>query len=379
VPAARTRARSAKLAPEEGCLLIADISGYTGYVVAGPLEYAEDVVADVTATVADQLGAVFRLNKLEGDAVFGYTLGSEEDGSILLDAVESCYFTFRRRLEAMQHATNCTCTACTKLPELDLKFVLHYGTFIRRTAGGREELTGEDVILVHRLLKNAVVEELGTRGYVLVTEACARALSLDPRTLGWVEHRESHSDVGDLCAFVSDLERRWRDERDRTPVYVSPEEAAFQIELTLASPQPRVWDYLTSPEKRFLWQDLRIDEVTDGGRRCTGTVSVCVDGHTMVYEEILDWRPFDYFTERRTLPGVGKLVLTTELESVNGSTRVRTRAQRLQGADRLSAALRLRRVRRDLERAHGRLAAALAEDRGVERAEGAAPGALVPE
>lgn len=377
MPAARTRAGSAKLAPEEGCLLIADISGYTGYVVAGPLEYAEDVVADVTATVADHLGSVFRLNKLEGDAVFGYTLAGEGDGSMLLDAVESCYFTFRRRLEGMQHATNCTCTACTKLPELDLKFVLHYGTFVRRAAGGGEELTGEDVILVHRLLKNAVVEELGTRGYVLVTEACARALSLDPASLGWVAHSETYPDGGDLHAFVSDLETRWRDERERTRVYVSPEEAVFEIEAMVAGPPMRVWDYLTSPDKRAHWQDLRIDEVTDGGRRCTGTVSVCVDGRTMVYEEVLDWRPFDYFTERRTLPGVGKLVLTTELEAVNGGTRVRTRAQRLRGADRLAAALRLPRVRRDLRRAYARLAAALAEDPEPVRGPGAAPGALV--
>lgn len=30
---------------ERGILLVADISGYTDYVVGSPLEYAEDVVA----------------------------------------------------------------------------------------------------------------------------------------------------------------------------------------------------------------------------------------------------------------------------------------------------------------------------------------------
>jgi hypothetical protein len=53
---------------ERGCLLIADISGYTDYVVASPLEYAEDVVADITRDLVHRLEPVVRVNKLEWDA-----------------------------------------------------------------------------------------------------------------------------------------------------------------------------------------------------------------------------------------------------------------------------------------------------------------------
>src|SRR5918992_2230174 len=52
-----------------GCFVIADISGYTDHVVASPLAHAEDVLADVTATVVDRLERVIHVNKLEGDAV----------------------------------------------------------------------------------------------------------------------------------------------------------------------------------------------------------------------------------------------------------------------------------------------------------------------
>src|SRR5919108_373502 len=139
------------VATERGCLLIADISGYTDYVVSSPLEYAEEVVADITQDVVARLEPVLRVNKLEGDAAFGYALDGEIDASMLLDSIEECYFGFRRRLRGIEHSTNCSCNACTKAPELNLKFVVHHGDFIRRLSSRGEELTGQDVILVHRL------------------------------------------------------------------------------------------------------------------------------------------------------------------------------------------------------------------------------------
>jgi hypothetical protein len=75
---------------ERGCLLIADISGYTEYVVSSPLEYAEDVVAGLTADVVQRLEPIFQINKLEGDAAFGYALDGELDASMLLDSIEEC-------------------------------------------------------------------------------------------------------------------------------------------------------------------------------------------------------------------------------------------------------------------------------------------------
>ena len=119
---------------DRGYLVIADISGYTDYVVQSPLEEAYDFVADVTGTVVDRLEAVLRVNKLEGDAVFGYALDGELDGTMLLDAIEECYFAFRGRLRGIEHAVSCTCPACAQLTDLDLKFVVHHGRFVRRAS-----------------------------------------------------------------------------------------------------------------------------------------------------------------------------------------------------------------------------------------------------
>jgi hypothetical protein len=330
-------------ASETGCLVIADISGYTGYVVASPLEYAEDVVADVTETIAARLGEVLHVNKREGDAVFAYARSDEADASLLLDAVEACYFAFRSRLEGISHSTTCSCAACARATQLDLKFVLHAGEWIRR--GG--ELTGADVIVVHRLLKN----EIGLSGYVLLTEAFAAAYGLSPELLRLQPHDETYPGVGEVRGFVADLEERYGEERDRRRVAVTSEEATLEVERFLPLASAAAWELLTAPGKRLLWQVDDIEEAQQGGRRCTGTASICVDSRTKIYEEILDWRPFDYFTESRTPEGGTRFLLTTVLTPAEGGTSVRVLGRSDGGRTRLFAGRRLaRRIRHDYDR-----------------------------
>jgi hypothetical protein len=340
---------------ERGCLLIADISGYTDYVVSSPLEYAEDVVADVTRDVVSSLEPLFRVNKLEGDAAFCYALEGELDGSMLLDSIEECYFGFRRRIRGIEHSTSCSCNACVKAPDLNLKFVVHYGDFIRRAGARGDELTGHDVILVHRLLKNRVSEVLGLKGYALCTEACVNALGIDPLALDLEVGNEAYPDVGEVPVCLMDLEARWDSERERRRIVVSPDEAAFNVDVTLPVPPQVAWDYLTSPQKRLLWQIDEIHQVDAGGRRCTGSSSVCVDGRAKIYEEILDWRPFDYFTERISLPGGAAAVLTTVLEADGSGTRVVTRVRR-GGGRRVAWMTSGARLRRRLDARYQRLA-----------------------
>jgi hypothetical protein len=108
-------------------LLIADISGYTGYLAEVELDHAQDILADLIGAVVTALRPNFRLAKLEGDAAFTYMPAEQVDGSMLLDTIERCYFGFRRRRRDVRQATSCECNACTRIPDLDLKFVVHHG------------------------------------------------------------------------------------------------------------------------------------------------------------------------------------------------------------------------------------------------------------
>ena len=311
---------------QPACFLIADISGYTGYLADVELDHAQDILADLVGAVVTALRPNFRLAKLEGDAAFTFMTTERIDGSMLLDTIERCYFGFRRRRRDVRQATTCECNACTRIPDLDLKFVVHYGETIIQKVAGRQELLGSDVIVVHRLLKNDVVERTGIGAYALISQACIAASDFDPKALGMQPHSETYDRIGEVPGWVHDLERRWREEEERERVFVAPDESILTITVpTTVAPQI-AWEFLTKPGQRMTWQpwvtEVRIEGAT-GGRRGLGSANHCKHGKDAVIEEILDWRPYDYVTDRTILDtpaGPLKLLHTIELEPVTTGT-----------------------------------------------------------
>jgi hypothetical protein len=151
----------------------------------------------------------------------------------------------------VRQATSCECNACARIPDLDLQFVVHHGQVIAQKVAGRQELLGSDVILVHRLLKNDVVERLGVPAYALISQACIDVTELDPVALGMQPHVELYDRIGEVPGWVLDLERRWLEEEARARVFVAPEDAMFTVSLsTVAAPQV-AWEFLTKPGQRM--------------------------------------------------------------------------------------------------------------------------------
>src|SRR5205807_10269489 len=181
---------------EPTCFLIADISGYTSYLAGVELDHAQDILADLVGTVVTALRPNFRLAKLEGDAAFMSMTAEKVDGSMLLDTIERCYFGFRRRRRDVRQATACECKACVRIPDLDLKFVVHHGLALQQKVAGRQELLGSDVIVAHRLLKNGVAERLGIGAYALISQACIDVSDIDPAALGMREITETYERIG---------------------------------------------------------------------------------------------------------------------------------------------------------------------------------------
>ena len=315
--------------PESACFVIADISGYTSFLAGVELDHAQDIIADVMDTVLRCLRPPFRLAKFEGDAAFAYAVTEKVDGSLLQDAIESAYFAFRKRLRNIKQSTSCDCNACSKMQDLDLKFVSHHGEFIKHRMAGREELAGRDVILIHRLLKNAVNERLGGHAYALYSNPCIQAMGIDPVVQGLVEYRESIDIIGEVKCWVRDLEEAWEKENGRQRNEVTRDKAAMVIEFDIAAPRPTVWEHFTLPGLRPKWRGAdEVRETVESGRRGVGTTNHCMHGKDAIIEEVLDWRPFDYLTLATLLPipGAPKVVLTYAfLESAGGGTHIEIR------------------------------------------------------
>jgi hypothetical protein len=260
------------------------------------------------------------VSKLEGDAVFAHMPTEEIDAPLLFDTIESTYFAFRRRLRDVVHATTCDCNACVLIPSLDLKFFVHSGSYVVRRIGRTEELTGADVVLVHRLVKGSARDVVGDDAYLVVTGAALEAVQGDGEALGLMNHVESF-DVGDVSVFIENLEDCWKVEQSRTHRPVSPEDAidSFGAEL-LGSPQ-ELWPWFTDPRKRVEWQYglTGIDEFVDG-RRGVGTVNHCAHGGSVTVQQILDWQPFTSFTSRDEIDDTGVVLTVTTVFTPDGDT-----------------------------------------------------------
>jgi uncharacterized protein YndB with AHSA1/START domain len=315
--------------PELAYFAIADISGYTSFLAGVELDHAQDIIADFMNTVVNELRPPFRLAKFEGDAAFVYAVTDKADGSLLQDTIESAYFRFRRRLRDVKRASMCECKACVAMGDLDFKFVVHHGEMVRQKIGGREELAGRDVILVHRLLKNTVSEKVGSRAYVAYSDACIKTTGLDPVAQGLIKHHESIDIIGDVGLWLCDLSKSWKNESESARVEVTAADAYLSWHFDIAAPRQTVWEYFTVPGLRQKWWPAdAVIEQSHKRRRGIGTENHCMHGKDAIIEEVLDWRPSDYLTVNTLLPisGAPKIMLTHAFEDeASGGTRLEMR------------------------------------------------------
>ena len=198
----------------EGYLLLADISGYTGFLssveeahdvdFSGGIPAGYTVLGQLLDSVVEGVEPEFGVAKLEGDAVFATAPAEALDGQgdAVVRHLQAVHDAFRARRAVAKHAADHVCTACPVVGSLDLKMVLHRGRVVRQTVGSRTEILGPAVNIAHRLLKNTIQARIGARPYLFMTDAAATGLGLPG--VG-VEHREDYPDVGPIGGRILEL------------------------------------------------------------------------------------------------------------------------------------------------------------------------------
>lgn len=319
---------SAEHQTQKGYLILADITGYTSYVARTELEHAHEILTDLLELLVGRLTPVLTLSRLEGDAVFAYLpVDRLARAETLLEIIESTYVAFRDRVEGIRRRTTCNCRACQAIPSLDLKFILNFGEFVVQHVAGIDELVGSDVNLLHRLSKNHVAEATGWRGYVLFSEQCLAMTSLLPD--GLHVEVETYDHLGDVRTYSMDLHPRYAALTDARRTIVTPSEAHVTYTRDIPAGVPIVWDWLNDPQRRSAWMPGTSWQAVSrpGGRTGIGARNHCAHGKgETTVENVLDWRPFDYYTVENWLSADGKMVavITQRLEPVPGGTRLHT-------------------------------------------------------
>jgi class 3 adenylate cyclase len=245
--ATRTRTISAV----EGLLVMADISGYTAFVAGTEQDHSQEILAELMEAISRSFGGKLTVDQVEGDALCCTT---ERTDVGVTDWLRETYRIFHRRLRDIRSATTCPCRACATVQDLGLKFVVHRGSFSRYEVAGRVQLHGNDVNLIHRLLKNTVPG----REYLLATAA---ALSTWPESLReqFIAAPQRY-DLGEVEASYLDL-RPIRDAVWTEPApSVDPETAKIRGTTRFPGTPEEVFRYFTDPKLRQIWMGVpRVD------------------------------------------------------------------------------------------------------------------------
>ncbi len=185
-------------------LIITDISGYTPFMMAHrtALVHGQLIISELTKAIIKQVEIPLEISKLEGDAVFLYAVVNDSKSKDDLPRqigrkLKVFLMAFSDKLQELSQSNTCTCEACTNINQLNLKIVVHSGRAFFYELERFQELSGVDVIIVHRLLKNSVP----AKQYILITAAAYQDLQVAvdfPVTPGV----ETYEEIGEIKTFV---------------------------------------------------------------------------------------------------------------------------------------------------------------------------------
>ncbi len=284
------------MASQSGFLVISDITGYTRFLSESELEHAQEILQSLLELLIDHNRPPLTISRTAGDAVISYSVaGASILGQTFVELMEDTYVAFRRAIELFVMNNTCRCNACANVSALDLKFFVHHGEFGIQKLGGHDELVGSDVNLLHRLLKNRVVEATGVRAYTLYTDAAIEALGLAGFRASLTSHQESYEHLGEVTLWVQDMHPIWLEKREQVLITIPPERVVLEVSTEISLPPHQVWDYLVQPEFARLIIGSDRQEITHrhNGRVAPGSVYVCYHGKQISRRTILQWRPFE--------------------------------------------------------------------------------------
>lgn len=190
---------------EEMYFFIADISGYTAYLIKNSKDYDHGtvIVNQLIKCLIKEVQMPLEISKLEGDAIFLF-LRSEKVPQEIRDNPASIgekilqfFMAFSAKLKELQESRICGCGACTNIDKLNLKMIVHYGKASIESIGNFQELSGVDVIIAHRLLKNKAQK----KRYVLMTSSAKSRVTL-PQEAKMEQWEEQDKDIGSIPVHV---------------------------------------------------------------------------------------------------------------------------------------------------------------------------------
>ena len=235
--------------PPQAILLIADISGFTGFMRSHAVasSHAKPIIVRLLKALIKASSPPLQLAEIEGDAVFFFATATKENveavAAQVKEQVLNLFVRFNQEVEVLQQIQRCECEAYSNVGALKRKQVLHTGDVAIEQIDRFEKLFGLDVIVVHRMLKNSVPAS----EYVMMTDPVYNAFGnfyeLEPE-----RRSEQFEGIGTVDTLVFYASPRLLTQLHKTPAAPTPtrrEALRWSLKLYLRSMVDRVRAYLS--------------------------------------------------------------------------------------------------------------------------------------
>ena len=153
---------------ENGVALICipDITGFTRFMAENSIEFSRKIIPPLLRTIVSSNTLNMKVGEIEGDAVVFYRYGALPTLNDLVNQCVEFHKNFNEQLRVLMEEFNDDFSQWASSNRLSLKIVVHAADISLTHIEGITKLIGEDMVVVHKLLKNSIAEV----EYILLTE-----------------------------------------------------------------------------------------------------------------------------------------------------------------------------------------------------------------
>lgn len=239
---------------EPALLFVPDISGFTQFVKDTDIAHSRHIIEELLEKLIDANEIGLEVSEVEGDAILFYRFGPPPTAEEFFQQVQKMFINFHSHLRLYETQRICQCGACASAHTLTLKIVAHYGNITQSNIREHIKLFGQDVITVHRLLKN----DIEHHEYALFTHALINSWSQTaPPAWAQREQGSSEYDVGVVdYDYVPLAALRSQVPEPRTEDFSIPEAKAqvFSCDQVVGASMDLVFDVVMDLPARLQWR-----------------------------------------------------------------------------------------------------------------------------
>lgn len=150
----------------QALICIPDITGFTRFMAENNIEFSRKIIPPLLRNIVSSNTLGLKVGEVEGDAVLFYRFGALPSLNELIEQCKNFYFNFNEQLKSLQNEFADDFQKDVSSNRLSLKIIVHAAVMTSTFIEGITKLIGEDVVVVHKLLKNSIKDA----EYILLSE-----------------------------------------------------------------------------------------------------------------------------------------------------------------------------------------------------------------